>query len=363
MRILVLTPKLPWPLIDGGRLATARLAESLARCGAEVEVLSLNPRKHRGRAAGPLPIEAVDIDTSRVVGPALRALTSDVPYIVARFVSREFREAVRAAQRRFKPDVVQIESPFLLPYASEVHGAKIVLRSPNVEFRIWERLGRRWIASSLKRYELRAMEQVDAIVPISERDAADFRHLGVTKPMYVVPCGVTPCPPSPAPCPLPTVGFIGALDYRPNQDAVRWIRAELWPRVLARMPEARLSIAGSSPPSWMRDVESVADAAEFIGTKAVMIAPLFAGGGMRIKVLEAMSLGKAVVATTIGAEGIDVDDLVIADNADAFADAVVRLLRDPAEAARLGAAARAAVAKRYDSDTLARGLIGFYETL
>src|SRR4051812_45328174 len=196
MRVLILTPRLPWPPTDGGRLAMSRLAEALAACRAGGENLSPNPRRHRGVGAGPLPIEAIDIDTSRIVVPPPR-----VPYVVARFISRRFRDAIEAAVARFKPDIVQIESPFLLPYARFIESTT-VLRSLNVEFRIWEGLARnernvlrrfalRRVATSLRRYELRAMNDVDAIVPISDDDAGDFRELGITRPMHVVPCGVT----------------------------------------------------------------------------------------------------------------------------------------------------------------------------
>jgi len=387
MRILIVAPRVPWPPVDGGRVAMARLAESFSREGGDVEVLSLNPRKHRVAGDRPLPVETIEIDTSRTLGPAIRAMTSKVPFIVARFESASLRSALRKALSRFKPDVVQIESPFMLPYASLVRAdskARVVLRSLNVEFRIWEqlaqreknpvrRLALRGLARSLRHYEAREMNRLDAIVPISDGDAADFRSLGVTVPMYVVPCGV----------PVPenrsddsragTVGFIGSLDFLPNQDAARWILDELWPRIAAAAPDATLSIAGSSPPSWLamhareRGIElksNVPDAAAFVRSQSVFIAPLFAGGGMRIKVVEAMALGKAVVATTIGAGGIAIRpgvDIVIADDADAFASAVVRLLRDPAERTRLGAAARQTVVKTYDSDALARGLLRFYD--
>ena len=351
----------------------SRLAGSLAACGAEVEVLSLNPRKHRGVASGPVPVAAIDIDTSRIVVPPAR-----VPYVVARFISRRYRDALAAALRRFQPDVVQIESPFMLPYARDVHDAKVVLRSLNVEFRIWEGLARnarnplrrlalRRVASSLRAYELRAMNDVDAIVPISGDDARDFRALGCTRPMHVVPCGVTL--PEAGEAVRGTVGFIGSLDFLPNQEAVKWIIDVLWPRVIERAPEARLAIAGSSPPEWLRrnvrDLRGdVDDAQVFMREMSVIIAPLFSGGGMRIKVLEAMALGKPIVATTLGAGGIEHDGhVLIADDVDAFADAVARLLSDPAEAARIGANARATVARRYDGDTLARGLLTFYETL
>jgi polysaccharide biosynthesis protein PslH len=384
MRILILTPRLPWPPIDGGRIAMARLAEGLVRAGGDVEILSLNPRKHRAAANATIPLQAIDIDTSRIIAPAF---ATNVPFIVGRFVSNEFRNALQTKLRRFAPDVVQVESPFLLPYVDLVRSetsARIVLRSLNVEFRIWEGLARiernplrrialRRIAASLRKYEVRHLDTTDAIVPISEDDADDFRRLGCTRPMHVVPCGET-VPESTFAGPIPnSVGFIGSLDFRPNQEAVEWIAGELWPRVVERVPEARLSIAGSSAPEWLRrrmtNIDfrgTVDDATAFMNTMSVMIAPLFAGGGMRIKVLEAMALGKAIVATTLGAGGLDVEhgrDILIAEDAPAFADSVALLLRDPRTAARIGNAARETVRSRYDNDVLARGLLNFYESL
>ncbi|SRR5216684_2904928 len=387
MRILLLTPRPPWPPIDGGRIAMGRLAEGLLHAGADIEIVSLNPRKHRVEGAqAPLPIQTIDIDTSRVVGPALSRGT---PFVVSRFLSGEFREAIRAALRRFRPDIVQIESPFLLPYAATVReesGARVVLRSLNVEFRIWEGLVRnernalrrfvlRRVAAPLRAYELRQLNTPDAIVPISAEDGEEFRRLGCTRPMHVVPCGITHGDLPVKAAESDTVGFIGSLDFRPNQEAVMWIVDELWPRVTERAPEARLSIAGSGAPDWLRrhaagqNIEflgAVDDAQAFLTRMSIVIAPLFAGGGMRIKVLEAMALAKPIVATTLGAGGIDIQsdrDIIIADDVMAFAGGVTLLLREPGTAARIGNAARNTVRDRYDNDTLARGLLHFYESL
>src|SRR5436309_5250436 len=102
MRILILTPRLPWPPIDGGRIAMARLAEGLVRSGADVEILSLNPRKHRVAAVAPIRTQTVDVDTSRILAPAF---TPGIPFLVARFVSDELRAALVTTLHRFAPDV------------------------------------------------------------------------------------------------------------------------------------------------------------------------------------------------------------------------------------------------------------------
>lgn len=364
------------------------LATSLASAGADVHVLSLNPRKHQSHASAPLPLESVDIDTSRRLAPVVTAMKRGLPYVVARFVSREFEARLRALLRELAPDVVQVESPFMLPYANTVRrgsSAIVALRSLNVEFRIWEglaaaepnamrRVAYKRVAAALRKYELRAMNAVDAIVPITRADADDFAAGGVRVPMHVVPCGMEVPDIVPAPS-AATVGFLGSLDYRPNQDAVRWIVRDLWPRVIARVPQARLAIAGSSPPEWVRSLASdpsiefegrVADSGEFLRRQAVVLAPLFAGGGMRIKVLEAMAFARPVVATTLGAGGVDVEnghDAIIADDVDSFAANVSMLLEQPELAARIGAAARETVAKKYAPAQLAHDLLEFYRSL
>jgi polysaccharide biosynthesis protein PslH len=368
----------------------ARLAESLLHAGAEVEVLSLNPRKHRvADPVAPVPMHAVDIDTSKVLAPALASLKGDAPYVVRRFESADFRSALRLALKTFRPDVVQIESPFLLPYAELVRAessARIVLRSLNVEFRIWELLARsernplrrlalRRVASTLRDFEIRHLDLPDAIVPISNADRSDYERLGCTRAMHVAPCAValgghTNDTPEPF-----TVGFIGSLDFRPNQEAVAWILDEMWPRVRAVVAEARLSITGSAAPKSLRErafppgarlTGFVDDAEAFLRKSSVVIAPLFAGGGMRIKVLEALAVGRPVVATSLGAGGIDVEDgrnIVLAEDAESFAASVIRLLRDPDLAERIGSEARAMVAERYDGSRIARGLLEFYAAL
>jgi glycosyltransferase involved in cell wall biosynthesis len=393
MRILQLTPRIAWPPTDGGRVVMLQLARALHDLGAHVEVLSLNPRKQRveidaaRKALAPLAFDAIDVDTSAHFVALLRSFRLGAPQLVARFFSPRFADALRERLRDRDFDIVQVESPFLLPYVSlirESSRAVVVLRSLNVEFRVWERLAMREkglfrrtafraIARGLRRYEVAQLDTCDAIVPIAEADAFDLRALGCTRPIHVLP-GAVAASPSPT---FPdeqsnAVGFLGSLDYRPNQDAALWIAQQLRPRM---RPETELHVAGSHAPEWLRERLSdsgvtfhgeVDDAAAFVDRMRVMIVPIFAGGGMRIKILEAMSRGKAVVATTIGAEGIDVtagDNIVIADDADAFNAAIESLLRDPSRVKAIGDAARTLVATRYSTEPLVRGLLAFYEEL
>jgi glycosyltransferase involved in cell wall biosynthesis len=418
MRILQLTPRLSYPPSDGGRVVMLQIATAMQRLGADVRILSLNPKKQHAdletarQALAPIPVHAIDIDTSGFAASVLRSFRRlDVPPLVARFFSARFRRELRALVQAADVDVVQIESPFLLPYVPAIRAvsrAAIVLRSLNVEFRIWEQIAEReegvmfravlrLIAGSLRRYEIRHLNTCDAIVPITEDDARDFRALGCTRPMHVLPGGVDLEEDTDAdesgdddgtselgrrrdggvPFALASigeaaarVGFLASLDYRPNQDAAIGIAEELRARV-----RGEVHVAGSNAPQWLRErLEAsgvmfdgeVPDAKAFIRSMRVMIAPIFSGGGMRIKILEAMALGKPVVATTIGAAGIGVrhgEDILLADDPDAFAAAVTELLRDSAKARAIGDAGRRLVASRYSTEALAGGLLTFYEEL
>ena len=409
MKLLQLTPRLPYPPSDGGRVVMLQIARAMQRLGADVRILSLNPRKHHSdletarRALAPIPIEAVDVDTSSDVASALRAVQIGAPQLVARFFSARFARALGVLLRSDDFGIVQIESPFLLPYVPairEASSAAIVLRSLNVEFRIWEqmatgersvvrRTAMRSIARSLRRYEIRHLNTCDAIVPITDDDGRDFRTLGCTRPIHVLPGGVDLDSGEPAGGAAGatqfaagivgemersrSVGFLGSLDYRPNQEAALWIAEELRPRLSVDV--AVIHVGGSNAPAWLRSrlasagvmfVGEVDDAAAFISSMPVMIAPLFSGGGMRIKIIEAMAHGKAVVATTLGAAGIDVcsgENILLADDPDAFASAVADLLRDPSRARSIGDAGRRLVESRYTTDALARDLLAFYEEL
>ncbi len=393
MRVLQLAPKVPWPPEDGGRVASRVLALSLLRVGADVRLQSLNPVKHRAETAA-LPdearavrLETVDHDTSLSVGGFLGSLLRGTSYNVDRFRSAAFERRVVAAIRAEPPDVVLLESLYLLPCLPALRRATrapVVLRSLNVEHEIWDRLvtGERnpvrrlllgYLARRLRAYEVAALDAPDAIVPVTVEDAETYRRLGATVPIHVAPVGLETAlvPDRSGEGQRDTLVFLGALDWRPNLEGVRWFLGRVWPAIRAAIPGARLVVAGSNPHSGLETRLSgegvtfagrIPDAQAFFASGTAMVVPLLSGGGMRVKILEAMSLGVPVVSTRLGATGIEARDGIeirLADEPAAMAKACVELLSDPKGAAELGRAGRRCVLARFDADVIARHLLRF----
>ena len=171
-----------------------------------------------------------------------------------------------------------------------------------------------------------------------------------------------------------TVVFFGLLSYAPNVDGVIYFVQKIWPRIAEAHPEARLKIIGGKPPRSLQPLAGprveltgfVPDLRPHLAAAAAVVVPLRLGGGTRLKIVEAMAMGKAIVSTTLGAEGIEAvpgRDLLIEDQPEAFADAVNRLLGDPELAARIGQSARGLAVERYSWSGAAQALEGFYRRI
>jgi polysaccharide biosynthesis protein PslH len=266
--------------------------------------------------------------------------------------------------------------------------AKVVLRAHNVEHLIWDRLAwaetssiKKWyltlLTKKLKRYELGVLNKFDAIVPITEDDAASFRWLGrISIPLHVSPTGldIARYKPDTAVIEPLSVFHIGALDWMPNQQAVTWFLKEIWPIVITHIPAAKFYLAGRNMPEAFKNLKQagvviageVEDALAFMNSKSVMVIPLLSGSGMRIKIIEGMAMGKAIVSTSTGAEGIDYTDeenIIIADTASLFAAHVMAILSAPGTAASLGEEARKLAESKYDNCNIIDSLTGFYQNL
>lgn len=283
----------------------------------------------------------------------LAHLNSQPPYAVSRFVNSKVQEQVQAWFRDQRVDVAVCD---FLDAAVNFPGRfniPCVLFQHNVESEIWRRHAEtasnplkkamyRMEFGKMQRYERGAVRKFQHTVAVSENDRALMTQWVDGDRVTVVPTGVDLAEYRPAPDasePGPVVTFVGAMDWEPNVDGVEYFASEIWPAIKADVPEARLRIVGRNPDrrvkKWVSEsievTGRVPSVVEYLHQSAVVIVPLRIGGGTRLKIYEAMATAKAVVSTTVGAEGLDVRhgrDLMLADDAPSFAQAVIMLLRD-----------------------------------
>ncbi|MGC4114791.1 MAG: glycosyltransferase family 4 protein [Myxococcales bacterium] len=285
-------------------------------------------------------------------------------------------------------DVVNLESPFLAHYRLPERGGfpRLIVDEHNVEFDVLRqvasgegRLARRLYHAAnwrkLRREELAAWRRCDGLTVTSARDAERVRAEWPAARLAVVPNAVDverlrPQPDDPPREPR-TLLFFGALGYYPNVDAILFFHREVWPRLARSHPGLRLEIVGARAPAEVQALDGSGvrvagfadDLRPVLARAGVVVAPLRLGGGTRLKILEAMAMGKAVVSTSLGAEGLEVtsgEDLLLADDPAGFAAAIGRLLDEPGLAERLGQAAREKVGRLYSWDASAQRLEAFF---
>lgn len=398
MKILQLCKKFPYPLKDGESIAITYLAKAFAELGHDVTLLAMNTRKHWFDVAGSpqtlghyTDIHTVEIDNRIKPTDALRNLFSEKSYHIERFIDPGFEQKLIEILRNDWFDVVQLETLYLAPYIPVIRkhsSALVAMRAHNVEHEIWERIAtngnwlKQWylqrITPRLRAFEVAQLNKYDLLIGITERDVAHFRRLGLKKPAVVTPIGLD--------CrdyladdasfgqPL-SLSFIGSLDWMPNVEGLRWFLNEVWQPLLSKkFPELTLHIAGRNTPGWLRRLSmpnvkvhgEIPDAAQFINNHPVMIVPLLSGSGMRAKILEGMALGKVVLSTRMGMEGIEARDkkeALLADAPGDFVRAIEWCQTNPDGLLQLGQRAQVFCAKNFDNLEVARHLTETYRRL
>jgi glycosyltransferase involved in cell wall biosynthesis len=397
MRILQFANKFPYPARDGGSIATLSLARSLAQLGHEVTVLAINTSKHYSDPslipddlARSVRFLAVPVDTDiRIIKLVRNFLISSLPYNAERFISKAVMDALLKLLKEEDFDVIQMEGLYLAPYLSLIRSkseARIVMRAHNVEFEIWDRSAslqrglKKWyfrhLAKRIKAMEIDYLNKYDAILPITRRDGTMLEKMGCRIPLHVVPTGIDAdmLVPDHSRLDFPSLFHIGALDWIPNQEGLLWFFEKVWGKILEKHPELVFYLAGRNAPASFRNLPypnieflgEVEDAYDFIRSKGVMIVPLLSGSGMRIKIVEGMALAKAIVTTSIGTEGIGTthgNDILIADDPEAFASHVLSLIEDKVYCLKIGENARNFVISHFDNRTISLSLVEFYQGL
>lgn len=378
MKILWLNAGLLLPLDKGGKLRTWHLMRHLAQ-NHDITYLSfcdpaIEPADRDGMRAvcsrlETIPRAETPKGTLRFKLEAAAHLVSPLPYAIGKYRSRRYRTVVRRLLARERFDLIVCD--FLFPAVNLPRRlpCPAVIFTHNVEAEIWRRHARTkqsplaralfgLQARRMLRYEARALSRFDLILAVSETDRDTLRALygaAVSAPIHVVRTGVDtgyfhPMPDAPV-APAHLV-FTGSMDWLPNEDGMLYFVREILPLIRRVEPAATLSIVGRAPTPAVRRLAQEAgvevtgrvdDVRPHVARGGVYVVPLRIGGGTRIKIFEAMAMGRAVVSTTIGAEGLPVrdgHDIVLADDPPRFADAVVRLIRDVQARASLETAAR-----------------------
>jgi polysaccharide biosynthesis protein PslH len=396
MRVLQLCNKPPLPAVDGGCLAMHAVTEGLLQAGIAVHVLAIETSKHP-LIADRIPekyytdtaFQTVKVDTSLSISKLLGGLFSGKSVHVSRFHSEAFEKKLAGILQQEKFDIIQLESLFMSPYIPLIRkysDAKIILRAHNVESNLWRRRVkqeqnslRRFIASrllrSLVKKETSVLNEVDAILPITGDDSTAIKtFLRRPVPVHVLHFAMT-LQPLTTGIPQPnTVFHIGAMDWAPNQEGVQWFIRNCWPLVLAEVPVASLHLAGkglgkNDPAYRGKNIflhGEVPEAFVFMQHYSVMVLPLLSGGGMRIKLVEAMALGKPVVTTTIGAEGtgfVHEQTGLAGDTPAEMAKGIIRFLKNADLSRECGMNARRHAEKNFDRVNATKELITFYQSL
>ena len=392
MKILFLTPQAPYPPQKGTALRNWGLISGLA-ARHKVAVLSFSSPPFPPPPVGGDREGGSDLLTAtcrvEVVEPPARTthdrlrdmLTTRQPDMALRLASGPYARRLADWLARESFDVVHVEGIELAPYLDVIEAVRprpfVIFDDHNCEYLLQQRTcltdlraPTRWPGAAysfvqwrrLRRYEAQVCRRADRVLAVSAADAAALRKLVPGLDVTIVPNGIdtqtyTPAPSYPH---APTLVFTGTMDFRPNVDAVLWFARKVLPRVRAEVPEARFVVVGQRPHRRLDGLRGdpavtltgwVEDVRPYIAQAAVYVAPLRMGGGTRLKLLEAMAMGKPVVATRLGAEGYPVThgrELLLADTPADFASAVVALLRAPERRAELGRAGRAFVEQRYD---------------
>jgi glycosyltransferase involved in cell wall biosynthesis len=396
MDILFITTSIPYPPNTGGAIRAHGIIEGLRLAGHSITMLCF----HEGDIPSNLGM------TIHTVPPPHRSKSDRLKTllftrqadIAKRFYSDLFAKKLTNLLNQHPFDLIQfegIEMVCYLPLAKQIQpSAKLVFDTFNAEYMLQRNIfdiDRKQIKrlpmalysylqiGRIKRYEGQMCQLADAVIAVSEEDAVFLRPLCDKNKVHVISSGIWVTPYLQAPPPIdmrqPNIVFTGKMDYRPNVDAMLWFVEAILPLIHAQMPSVHLYIVGQQPHARLEGLKSnpnititgkVDSVLPYLYGAGVYIAPLRMGSGTRLKLLEAMACGCAIVATTIAASGLGDEvksAMILADSAEILAENIIGLLHHPQKRGELSAFAREYVRGRYDWSAILPHLVDVYRGL
>lgn len=392
--------KMPFPMFDGGAYSIYHSSQALLSQGAEVKILAINtPRSWVNAEAIPAEFrektkfEFVKVDTRIKAVSAFGNLFISRSYFSERYYSRKYAKRLRELLQKEQYDVIQLEHLYMGVYLDVIRkysSARVVLRAQNVEHRLWNSIianeidpYRAWylkIANRrLTQFESQIAGKVDGVMAISDQDSKIFSQLAPGKSVVSIPAGVNFTQLENLELEkqyvnYPTFYHLGSMDWIPNQQGIRWFLEDVFPIIKYRFPEFTLHLAGKKMPDWVYEMKldglivdgEVPDASQYQSDKAILIVPLLSGGGIRIKIIEAMAMGKTVISTSVGAEGIPCQDdlnILIADTPEEFLKKVQKCIESEEIGRGIGRYARKLAHSFYDDKNLGEKMLAFYQDI
>jgi sugar transferase (PEP-CTERM/EpsH1 system associated) len=396
MKILWLKTELLHPVDKGGKIRSYNMLKELKR-NCHITYLTLDDGTADAKARELaseycdelvcVPHQSRQKFTPGFYVDLMLNLTSELPYAIKKYESEAMRQevATRVAGHRF--DVLVCD--FLAPAVNVAHdlNCRSVLFQHNVEAMIWKRhyevqanvikkayLRQQW--QKMLAFEAKTCPRFDYVVAVSREDRELMRQQYGVEQVYDIPTGVDTeyfRPSGGIPQPQNLV-FTGSMDWLPNEDAIRYFTEQIMPRIKQSIPGVTLTVVGRNPYPGLVELSKrdpsvvvtgrVEDVRPYMEEAAVYIVPLRIGGGTRLKIYEAMAMEKAIVSTSIGAEGLPVDDgkeILLADTPESFADAVIRLIEQEGLASRIGKRAATRVREQFGWDTVAESFASICE--
>ena len=395
MKVLLLTTKSPYPLYEGRALRTYNLIKQAAG-EHEIHLLSFVQTAEEAEGIEHMrsicaSVESIPLHMGsrlQVLGDVLREVFSASPLLAVKYRSRAMRRHVTDAVERGGFDLIHLDMLHLGDYIADCARVPVLLVEHNVESILFKRridAERGWLKKlyfryqlrKLRRYEAETCRRADHVVAVSAGDASELESLCRHDRVTTIPNGVDTeffAPGEGDRLPHNLV-FVGGLTWFPNLDAMRFFCAEILPLIAEEIADVTLTVVGKNPSQGIdpaiasnprvRLTGLVEDVRSVIDSASVYVVPLRVGGGTRLKILDALAMGKPLVSTAVGCEGLSVTHgrhLLIADKPRDFAAEVVRLLRDAALAAQLAHEGRALVKKKYEWRVIASELLNVYRS-